>query len=94
MRQIIDGKLYDTEKARLVAHNRYWDGHNWDRRGRNIYLYQTGHGRFFLYRTTCWEGERDSIEAITKGEAQYWYEQLPEHEAEYDQAFGEPPEQA
>jgi len=48
VRQIVDGKVYDTEKAELVAHDRYWDGHNWDRRGRNTYLYKT---KKELYRT-------------------------------------------
>jgi hypothetical protein len=94
MRQIVDGKLYDTEKARLVASDHYWDGHNWDRHGRNVYLYKTVKGRFFLYRTTRWQGERDYIEPVTKEEAKYWYEQLPEHEMEYEEAFGEAPEEA
>ncbi len=94
MRQIVDGKLYDTEKARLVASDRYWDGSNWDRHGRNVYLYKTVKGSFFLYRTTRWQGERDYIEPVTKEEAKYWYEQLPEHEMEYEEVFGEAPEEA
>jgi len=35
MRQVVNGKVYDTEKARLVASDRYWDGSNWERHGRN-----------------------------------------------------------
>lgn len=31
MKQIVDGMLYDTEKAHLVAHDRYWDGRNFER---------------------------------------------------------------
>jgi hypothetical protein len=27
-------------------------------------------------------------------EAKYWYEQLPEHEMEYEEVFGEAPEEA
>lgn len=94
MRQVVNGKLYDTEKAQLVAHDRYWDGHNWDRHGRNTYLYKTAKGNFFLHHTTLWQGERDYIEPVSKEEAKYWYEQLPEHELEYEEAFGEAPEEA
>lgn len=94
MRQIIDSKLYDTDKAQLVAHNRYWDGRNWDRNGRSTYLYKTAKGNFFLYHTTRWQGERDYIEPISRGEAKVWYEELPEHELSYEQAFGETPEEA
>jgi hypothetical protein len=94
MRQIVNGKLYDTEKAQLVAHDRYWDGSNWERHGRNTYLYKTAKGSFFLYHTTLWQGERDYIEPVSKEEAKAYYEQLPEHEMEYEEAFGEPPEEA
>jgi len=94
VRQIVDGKVYDTEKAELVAHDRYWDGHNWDRRGRNTYLYKTKKENFFLHHTTRWQGERDYIEPVDKEEAKFWYEKLPEHEMEYEEAFGEVPEEA
>jgi hypothetical protein len=94
MRQVVNGKLYDTEKAQLVAHDRYWDGHNWDRQGRNTYLYKTAKGNYFLCHTTLWQGERDYIEPVSEQEARYWYEQLPEHELEYEEAFGEAPEEA
>lgn len=94
MKQIINGKLYDTEKAQEVASDHYWDGSNWDRRGRNTFLYKTAKGNFFLYHTTRWQGERDHIEAITEAEAKEYYEQLPEHEMEYEEVFGEHPEEA
>ena len=93
MRQVVNGKLYDTEKAQLVASDRYWDGHNWERHGRNTYLYKTAKGNFFLYHTTLWQGER-AIEPVSKEEAKAYYEQLPGHEMEYEEAFGEPPEEA
>ena len=94
MKQIINGKRYNTEKATLVASDRYWDGSNWDRHGRNTSLYKTRNGRFFLHHETRWQGERDYLEAIGKGEAKAYYEELPEHEMEYEEAFGEEPEEA
>lgn len=94
MKQIVDGKLYDTKKAQLVAHDRYWDGRNFERNGRNTYLYRTAKGNFFLHHTTCWQGERDYIEPVSKEYAKAMYEELPEHELEYEEAFGEAPEEA
>ncbi|MFZ5888763.1 MAG: hypothetical protein ACOYYF_14970 [Chloroflexota bacterium] len=94
MKQVINGKVYDTKTATLVASDEYWDGSNWDRHGRNAYLYKTKKGNFFLYCSTRWQGERDSIEALTVNEAKILYEDLPEHELEYAEAFGEEPEEA
>ncbi len=94
MKQVVDGKLYDTEKADLVASDRYWDGSNFERSGRNTYLYKTAKGNFFLHHTTQWQGERESIEPVSIEEAKEYFERLPEHELEYEAAFGEQPEEA
>lgn len=94
MKAIIDGKLYDTDKADLVASDRYWDGSNWERSGRNTMLYKTAKGAFFLHRTTQWQGERETIEALTEEEAKGWYERLPEYEFAFAEAFGAEPEEA
>jgi len=81
MKQVINGKTYNTKTANLVASNNYWDG-------RNIYLYKTNKGNFFLHHTTRWQGERDRIEAITKTEAKSWFKNLLEAGMEYEEAFG------
>jgi len=94
MKQIVGGKLYDTEKSVLVAHDRYWDGRNMERNGRNTFLYRTKKGRFFVLHTTMWQGERDYIEPVNIEYAKGLYELLPEHELEYHEAFGEHPEEA
>jgi len=94
MKQILNGKLYDTDKAQQVASNRYWDGSNWERHGRNTFLYRTAKGNFFLHHTTQWQGEREHIDAISEEEAKDYYEQLTEHELDYAEAFGEEPEEA
>jgi hypothetical protein len=94
MQQIVNGLKYDTDAADLVASNEYWDGHNWERDGRNTYLYRTKAGRFFLHHTTLWQGERDRIEPVSPDEARQYYEDLPEHEMTYEEAFGEAPEEA
>ena len=94
MKQIISGLKYDTETAARVASDRYWDGRNWERSGRNTYLYKTPNGRFFLHHTTLWVNERDRIEPVSPDEARQYYEDLPEHEMTYEEAFGEEPEEA
>ncbi len=94
MEQIINGLKYDTDAAARVASNEYWDGHNWDRNGRNTYLYKTENGRYFLLHTSRWGGERDHIEPVSPDEARQYYEDLPEHEMRDADAFGEEPEAA
>ena len=69
MQQIVNGLNYDTEKADLVAHDRYFDGSNWERHGRNTYLYRTKAGRFFLHHTTLWQPE-PAVYAAGEGRAQ------------------------
>ena len=54
----------------------------------------TPNGRFFLLHTSRWEGERDHIEPVSPDEARQYYEDLPEHEMTYEEAFGEAPEEA
>lgn len=94
MEQIIDGKKYSTETADQVSSDRYWDGSNWERDGRNTYLYKTKRGAFFLHYTTMWLGERDYIEPCTESDAQAFYERLSENEMSYKEAFGADPEEA
>lgn len=94
MKQIIDRKVYDTKTATLVASDNYWDGSNFERHGRNTYLYKTAKENFFSHHTTQWQGERESIEALTVEQAKDLYEQLPEKELDYEAAFGEKPEEA
>ena len=94
MEQIIEGKKYDTDTAKLVASDRYWDGSNFERGGRNTRLYKTPNNRFFLHYSTLWQGERDYLEAIGEHTARSYYEELPEHGLDYLEAFGEEPEEA
>ena len=92
MQEIIGGKRYDTETALCIADNNYWDGHNWERGGRNRYLYKTAKGNFFLHDVSQWQGELDRITAITAAEAEVYYEQLPEKNVEFKTAFDREPE--
>ena len=93
MRKIITGRVYDTKTGKQIASNYYWDGRNYDRDGRNCYLYASPHGAFFAHYTSRWDGEHDRIEPLTKEDAQELYDQLYEQdEAAYTKYFGEPEE--
>jgi len=94
IKQVIGGIQYDTEKAEVIASNEYWDGHNWERRGRNIHLYRSPKNRYFEAFSSQWAGERDYVKPLSKEEAKNLYESLPEHEVSYQEAFGEAPEEA
>lgn len=88
MVRIVNGKRYDTDKAQLVASDCYWDGHNWERRGRNRWLWRTAKGVYFVTTQTQWQGERDTLEPVTLDEAVALYEgPLTEHEMSYAEAF-------
>lgn len=87
MKEVIGGIKYDTEKAEIIADDCYWDGHNWERNGRNTFLYKTQNGRYFVVRQTLWQGERDQLEPLILDEAIMLYEQLPEKYVEFEEAF-------
>lgn len=87
LEQIIDGKRYRTEGATVLASDCYWDGHNYERRGRNVWLLRTPKGAYFAQHQTQWQGEQDTLEALTVDEAMDMYGSLPEHEVEWAEAF-------
>jgi len=87
MTEVIDRKRYDTDKAELVAGNDHWDGHNYERQGRNTFLYRTKKGAFFAVHQTCWQGENDSIEPLSLDDAVRMYESLTDYRMEFEAAF-------
>jgi hypothetical protein len=86
--KIIGKKRYSTKTATLIASDAYWDGHNFERHGRNIFLYRTPNGAYFTVALTQWQGEQDRLETVTLEEAIVLYEgALTEHEVSYAEAF-------
>jgi hypothetical protein len=86
--RIVDGKKYDVRTAKLLASDCYWDGQNWERSGRNCFLYGTPRGNYFTVNLTQWQGERDTLTPVTLEDAVGLYERsLPEHAVEYSEAF-------
>jgi hypothetical protein len=86
--RIVDRKRYDVQTATLIASDAYWDGHNWERHGRNTFLYRTPKGNYFTVLLTQWQGERDNLQPVSLEEAIELYEgPLTEHEESYAAAF-------
>lgn len=78
---------YRTETATVLASDCYWDGNNWERRGRNSWLLRGSNGSYFAQHQTQWQGERDTIEPLDLDEAIRLYEELPEKELDFEEAF-------
>lgn len=87
MSRVVGGKRYSLKTATLLAHDAYWDGSNFERHGRNTFLYRTRGGAFFAVYLTQWEGERDTLQPLSREDAMSLYEDLQEHVVEYEQAF-------
>lgn len=90
MKAVIEGKRYDCATATLIASNAYWDGHNYERSGRNTWLFRTPKGRYFFQFRTCWQDEHDRLQTIGEDDAIDFFERMQEHdmcEMEFEQAF-------
>lgn len=86
--RIVGRKKYSVETATLIAGDDYWDGHNFERSGRNKFLYSTPNGAYFTVTLSQWQGEGSSLDPVTLEEAIALYEgSLSEHEVSYAEAF-------
>lgn len=91
--EVIGKKRWDTDKSTLIASDNYWDGNNFERGGRNSFLWKTKNGRYFVTHQTCWQGERDRLVVLSREEAIEMYEEL-DHDVAFEEAFDETPEEA
>lgn len=88
--RVVNRKRYSTTTATLIASDAYWDGHNWERHGRNVFLYKTPKGSYFTVTMTMWQGEQDGLEPCDVEQAIALYEnELTEHDVPYGEAFPE-----
>lgn len=85
--RVIDRKRYNVETATLLAGDDHWDGHNFERSGRNTFLYRTPKGAYFTVALSLWQGERDGLIPLSVDDAISTYEAMTEHRVEYAEAF-------
>jgi len=84
---VVKRKRYNTATSLLLAGDDFWDGHNWERQGRNTFLYRTKKGNYFSVRLSAVMGEDDTIESLTLSEAINIYEKLERRRVEFEEAF-------
>lgn len=87
MTAVIDRKRYSVKTALLIAGDDHWDGHNYERRGRNTFLYRTPKGRYFSVHLTQWQGEQKHICAQDEDTAYLMYEEMTEQRVPVEEAF-------
>ena len=86
--RIVNRTRYSVATAELLAGDDYWDGRNFERHGRNKFLYSTPKGAYFAVTLTQWQGESDDLTPCTLEEAIDLYEgPLTEHYEPYSVAF-------
>jgi len=87
MKRVINRKVYDTETATAIATNDWSDGSNKYNCGRSASLYRTKKGSYFAVHETCWQGEHDSMEPLSVGDAIKCYEEMHDQRIEFEEAF-------
>jgi len=85
--EVIGGKRYKTADSIEIADDAYWDGHNYERRGRNRFLFRTKNGNYFTVTRTQWQGERDTLTPLSQDDAIKVWEELPEHPVSFEVVF-------
>ena len=88
MKKVIDGKVYNTKTATMIADDHFSDGSNRLGVGRGNSLYVTPKGNFFSFYETCWQGENDSIDLQSIDEAKEIFEDLNGDPDIYEKYFG------
>lgn len=87
--RVVNGKRYTTGTATVIAGNDWWDGHNWERSGSNLFLLRTPKGRYFTQLRSRWQGADDGhLEPVDLDEAINLYtHELREHRVDFEDAF-------
>ena len=85
--EVIGQKRYSTATATLIADDAFWDGHNYERRGRNSFLFRTPKGNYFVVYRTQWQGEQSRLEPVSVDDALGHWESMSERHVEFEEAF-------
>ncbi len=72
MKAVFDGCLYEVsgkDDPNLIASDTYYDGKNFERKGRNKFLFKTLNKRYFMQHRTTNPNEEDYLKPLTQDEA-------------------------
>ncbi|MGA2671089.1 MAG: hypothetical protein ABSF21_06735 [Dehalococcoidia bacterium] len=87
MNWVVGGKRYRTDKATLIAHDAYWNGHSWEQGSCNTFLFRTPNGNFFAQYQTLLPVETGKIVPLVVDEAVSQYHSLYKKEVPFAVAF-------
>lgn len=87
MTWIVANKRYRTDRATLVAHDAYWNGHNYEQGGRNTFLFRTPKGNFFAQYQTLLQSETNKITPLDTSQAIALYQSLRKKEVPFRIVF-------
>jgi hypothetical protein len=87
MRVFVDGCVYATNKATLLASDAGRDGAMWERAGRNTFLFRAQPGVYFAEHRSAWSVDSDYVEPLSPAQARQLYAELPIHAMEPARAF-------
>jgi hypothetical protein len=86
---IVDGQLYTTRRALLLADDAGPDGSMWERSGRNTFLFRDPSGIYFAEHRSAWGVDSDYVEVLSASRALQLYDELPIHEVEPTRIFSD-----
>jgi hypothetical protein len=81
---VVDGRLYNTQCAVLLADDAGPDGGMCERAGRNTFLFRDPSGIYYAEHRSAWGIDSDYVEPLSISLALQLYEQLPIHEVDPD----------
>ena len=84
---VVDGRIYATREATLLADDAGPDGGMWERAGRNTFLFRVRPNVYFAEHRTAWSVDSDYVEVLAPVQARKLYDELPNHPEEPAQAF-------
>lgn len=86
--RVVNRVRYSVAGSTLLADDAFWDGHNFERHGRNRFLYRSPKGKYFQVTLTQWQGEQDTLIPLSLDEAIALYEELDDKNAvPFEKAF-------
>lgn len=87
---LVDGKWYSTITATLLASDYYWDGHSFERQGRNTFLYRTPENLYFTVTISRYLGENEALEPLPETEALHLFKKLVKKQICSEEPFADP----
>jgi hypothetical protein len=84
---VVEGRIYNTLQATLLAEDASWEGHDLEHPGHRTYLFRSPRGDYFAEHRSAWHVEYDWLEPLSWLDAIRLYEELPVRKVDFEEAF-------